>query len=89
MARRLVKHINYTIGCFSLCGFDSDQLYPLLWQGTGFKVYALVSDGNFRRFYRIHKLGDGSNLLQDGAVYWMWCRFDKTSKIGFFVMFHI
>ena len=40
----------------------------------GFKVDALVSDGVSpnRRFYRIHKLADESNLSKGGAAYWMW-----------------
>ena len=41
---------------------------------VGFKVDALVSDwaSPNRRFHRIHKLADGSNLSEDGVVYWMW-----------------
>ena len=77
MARDLVKHINYPIGYFSSCGFDGDQLHPVLWQGIGIleivgsKVDALVSDGASpnTRFYRIHKLADRSNLSEDGVVY--------------------
>ena len=40
----------------------------------GFKVDALVSDwaSPNRRFHRIHELADGSNLSEDGVVYWMW-----------------
>ena len=51
MARRLFKHINYPLGYFSSCGFDSAQLFPVLWHATGilemavFKVDAMVSDG--------------------------------------------
>ena len=92
MARGLVKHINYPIGYFSFCGFDGDQLYSSLWQGigvlemAGFKFDALVNDGASpnRRFYRIHKLADESNLSEDGVIHWMWNRFDKASKIDLF-----
>ena len=51
MARGLFKHINYPLGYFSSCGFDSAQLFPVLWHATGilemtvFKVDAMVSDG--------------------------------------------
>ena len=83
MARGLVKRINYPIGYFSLCGFGSDKLYPV-W--VRFKVDAVVSDGESpnRRFYRIHRPTDGSNLSEDGVVYWMQNRFDKASKIHSF-----
>ena len=51
MARGLLRHINYLLGYFSSCGFDSAQLFPVLWHATGilemtvFKVDAMVSDG--------------------------------------------
>ena len=53
---------------------------------VGFKVDALVSDVESpnRRFYRIHELADGSNLLEDCEVHWMWNQFDKASKIYLF-----
>ena len=62
MARGLFEHINYPVGYFSSCRFDSDQLFPVLWQDigvlemVGFKVDALVSDGASpnRSFYKIH-----------------------------------
>ena len=51
MARGLFKHINYTLGYLSSCGFDSFQLFADLWHETsilemaGFKDDAMVSDG--------------------------------------------
>ena len=80
VARRLFKYINYPLGYFSSCGFDSAQLFPVLWQATGilemagFKVDAMVSDGASpnRRFYRLHQLADWSNLSNDGVIYWVW-----------------
>ena len=92
MARGLFKHINYPLGYLSSCRFDSAQLFPVLWQATGilemagFKVDAMVSDGASpnRRFYRLHQLADGSNLSNDGVVYWAWNHHDKSRKIYFF-----
>ena len=71
---------------FSSCGFDSDQLYPVLHHGivvldmAGFKVDAVLSDGVSPngRFYRIHKFADESNQSEDGVLYWMWNRFDRA-----------
>ena len=73
MARGLFKHINYPLGYFSSCGFDSAQLFPVLWHATGilemtgFKFDAMVSDGVSpnQRFYWLHQLADGSNLSND------------------------
>ena len=73
MARGLFKHINYPLGYFSSCGFDSAQLFPVLWHATGilemtgFKFDAVVSDGVSpnQRFYWLHQLADGSNLSND------------------------
>ena len=92
MARGLFKHINYPLGYFSSCGFDSAQLFPVLWHATGilemagFKVDAMVSDGASpnRRFYWLHQLAGRSNLSNDGAVYWIWNRYDKSRKIYYF-----
>ena len=73
MARGLLRHINYLLGYFSSCGFDSAQLFPVLWHATGilemtgFKFDAVVSDGVSpnQRFYWLHQLADGSNLSND------------------------
>ena len=73
MARGLLRHINYLLGYFSSCGFDSAQLFPVLWHATGilemtgFKFDAMVSDGVSpnQRFYWLHQLADGSNLSND------------------------
>ena len=53
---------------------------------AGFKIDAMVSDGASpnRRFYWLHQLADGSNLSNDGVVYWAWNRYDKSRKIYFF-----
>ena len=51
MARGLFKHYNYPIGYYSSLGFDSDQLYPIVWEAVrvlemcGFMVRTFVSDG--------------------------------------------
>ena len=37
-----------------------------------------------RRFYRIHELADGENKSPDGAVYWIYNRFDKRRKTYLF-----
>ena len=86
------SNINYPPGYFSSCGLDSAQLFPVLWHAAGilemagFKVDAVVSDGasTNRRFYRLHQLADGSNLSNDGVLYWVWNRYDKSRKIYFF-----
>ena len=91
MARGLIKHFNYPIGYFASCGFDSDQLFPIVWEAvrvlemTGFIVRAFISDGATpnRRFYRLHKLADGANLSIEGVVYWTWNRYQPTRKIYF------
>ena len=70
------SNINYPLGYFSSCGFDSARLFPVLWDATGilemagFKIDTRVSDGVSpnRRFYRLHQLTDGSNLSNDGVV---------------------
>ena len=92
MARGLVKRFNYPVGYFASCGFDSDQLYPIVWEAvrvlemTGFYVRAFISDGATpnRRFYRLHRLADGRNLSMEGVVYWAINRFDSKRKIYFF-----
>ena len=80
MARGWFKHINYPLGYFSSCGFDSARLFLVLWkvtvilEMTGFKVVTIVSDGALpnRRFYELHQLADGSNRSNEAVVYWVW-----------------
>ena len=51
MARGLFKCFNYPDDYFSSVGFDSDQFYPVVWEGVeilegfGIRVRAFVWDG--------------------------------------------
>lgn len=92
MARGLSKRFNYPIGYFASVGFDSDQLYPCVWEAIenmeslGLKVRALTCDGASpnRRFFKIHQLFDDENVSEDGVVFWTHNRFDSSRKIYFF-----
>ena len=92
MVSGLVKRLCFPVGYFSSQGFDSAQLFPIVWQAirvletVGFQVAAVFCDGASpnRRFYRIHELADGENKSPDGAVYWIYNRFDKRRKICLF-----
>ena len=91
MAIGLFKYIKYPLGYLSSCRFDSTHLFPVFWHATsvlemvGFKVDAMVSDGASpnRIIYLLHQLADGSNLSNDGVVYLVWNRYDKSRKIFF------
>ena len=91
MARGLFKHFNFPIGYFASVGFNSDQLFPCVWEAVrvlecmGIKVRAFVCDGASpnRRFFRMHQLPDKSNVSEDGVVFWAWNRFAKGRKIFF------
>ena len=92
MARGMSKRFNFPIGYFASVGFNSDQLFPCVWEAVrvmemiGLKVRAFVCDGASpnRRFFRIHLLVYGENKSIDGVVYWAWNRYDKSRKIFFF-----
>ena len=92
MARGLHKRFHYPIGYFASAGFDSDQLFPCVWEAVrimhamNLKVRAFVCDGASpnRRFFKLHKMADGCNESVDNVVYWAWNRQDKTQKIYFF-----
>ena len=92
MARGLTTHFNFPIGYFPSCGFDSHQLYPSIWEAVsivelcGLKGRSFVCDGASpnRRFFRIHRMEDESNLCPDKVVYWTWNKFNLSRKIFFF-----
>lgn len=50
------------------------------------KVLTFICDGaaQNRRFFKLHKMADGSNVSTDGVVYWCKNRYDPTRKIYFF-----
>ena len=93
MARGLHKRFNFPIGYFSSKGFDSDQLFPVVWQAVevmemnGMKVRAFVCDGASpnRRFYRLHKLPDDLNVAVDGVVYWAWNLYAADDRKIYFI----
>ena len=63
MARGLFKYFNHPVVYFASAGFDSDQLYPVVWEGVGIleglaiHVKDLLSDGTSpkRKFLRLHE----------------------------------
>ena len=91
MARGLFNYFNYPVGYFASVGFDSDQLYPVVWEGVGIleglgiHVRAFVSDGASpnRKFFRLHECTHKENVSIDNVVYWTWNRFNKGEKIFF------
>ena len=92
MARGIVNYFNYPIAYFATTSADSGQLYNILWDGVaalemrGVKVCAFICDGASanRGFFALHKLADGSNVSEDGVVFWTPNRFDKARRIYFF-----
>uniref|UniRef100_A0A7M5VCD5 Transposable element P transposase n=1 Tax=Clytia hemisphaerica TaxID=252671 RepID=A0A7M5VCD5_9CNID len=92
MARGIVKYFNYPIAYFATTSVNSGQLYIIIWDGVaalemrGVKVLAFISDGASanRGFFALHKLADGSNVSEDGVVFWTPNRFDKARRIYFF-----
>ena len=91
MARGLFKHLNYPIAYYYCRGFNSDQLFPVIWESvrvmemTGFHVRAFVCDGAApnRRFYQLHRLPDEINVSQDGVVFWATNRYAESRRIYF------
>ena len=92
MARGIVKYFNYPIAYFATTSANSGQLYNIIWDGVaalemrGVKVLAFICDGASanRGFFALHKLADGSNVSDDGVVFWTPNRYDKTRRIYFF-----
>ena len=93
MVRGLFTHFNYPIGYFPSKGFDSDQLFPCVWEAVrilevnNFKVRAFICDGASpnRRFYRLHKLPNEVNVSVDGVVYWAWNLFAVDERKIYFI----
>ena len=87
----LFKYFNYPVGYYVSVGFDSDQLYPVVWEGVGILeglgiyVGAFVSDGasQNRKFCRLHECTPKENVSVDDVVYWTWNRFNESEKIFF------
>ena len=92
MARGLIKRMCFPVGYFSSQGFDSAQLFPVVWeairilQTAGFNVAAMVCDGAApnRRFYKLHDLADGENKSPDGVIYWVYNKYCRSRKIYLF-----
>lgn len=77
MVRGLFKYLNYPVGYFAWVGFDSAQLYPVVWEyvgileGLGIHFRSFVSDGasTIRRFFCLHECTHKENVLIDDVVY--------------------
>lgn len=92
MVGGLLKRFTFPLAYFSTAGFNSDQLYPIVWKAIGIaetndlEVVALVCDGASpnRRFFKMHQQFDDANLSEDGVVFWTRNRYDEDRKINFF-----
>ena len=92
MARGICSRLHYSLGHFATNGFDSHQLFPIAWEAVkileaiGLRVVSMTSDGATpnRKFYKIHRLADGSNVQE--VIYWTYNPFsaDRRRKIYFF-----
>lgn len=92
MARGMFKRFNYPIAYFASRGYDSDQLYPIVWESVrvleslGLQVRAFVCDGASpnRKFFKMHQMAENENCSDDGVVYWTYNRYRKGERIYFF-----
>ena len=91
MARGIFSHFNFPIGYFCSKGFNSDQLFPCVWEAIGvlesigLKVRACICDGATpnRKFFKLHAMENSENVSNDGVVYWALNRFDFQRKVYF------
>ena len=91
MARGIFSHFNFPIGYFCSKGFNSDQLFPCVWEAigvlesTGLKVRACICDGATpnRRFFKLHAMKNSENISNVGVVYCAVNRFHFQRKVYF------
>lgn len=92
MIRGLTTRYNYPIGYYAGCGFDSDQLYAVVWEAVecvemaGFQVRAFTCDGASpnRRFFKLNVTPDGSNTTPHGVINWVWNLYAVPQRKIFF-----
>ena len=91
MARGIFSHFNFPTGSFCFKGFNSDQLFPCVWEAIGvlesigLKVRACICDGATpnRKIFKLHAMENSKNISNDGVVYWAVKLFDFQRKMYF------
>lgn len=77
MARGIFSHFIFPISYFCSKGFNSDQLFPCVWEAIGIlesiglNVRACICDNATPNqiFFKLHAMENSENISNDGVVY--------------------